>query len=74
MGAAHRPPLLRSETMSKDNPTPKERYDARTAVRVGLKLNKGTDSDILLRLKEVPSMQGYIKDLIRADKAKNKPE
>lgn len=51
--------------------TAKERYDARTAVRISLKLNKGTDSDVLRRLEEVPSKQGYIKELIRADLAKD---
>ena len=52
--------------------TAKERYDAKTAARISLKLNKGTDSDILKRLDEVPSKQGYIKNLIRAVIAKNK--
>lgn len=60
--------------MSKEKSTPQERYDAKMTVRVGLKLNKGTDADILLRLKEVPSMQGYIKELIRDDIAKSNPE
>ena len=50
--------------------TAKERYDAKTAARISLKLNKGTDADILKRLDEVPSKQGYIKELIRADMAK----
>lgn len=50
--------------------TPKERYDAKTAARICLKLNKGTDADVLKRLAEVPSKQGYIKQLIRADIAK----
>lgn len=47
--------------------TAKERYDAKTAVRISLKLNKGTDADILQQLEKVPSKQGYIKSLIRAD-------
>jgi len=51
--------------------TSKERYDARTAVYISLKMNKGTDADILRRLEEVPSKQGYIKELIRADIAKD---
>lgn len=50
--------------------TPQERYDARTARRINLKLNKGTDADILARLESVDSMQGYIKALIRADIAR----
>ena len=57
--------------MSKENPTAKERYDAKTARRYGFKLNKGTDADIIAKLDSVPSMQGYIKALIRADIAKN---
>ena len=55
----------------KEKLTAKERYDARTAVHVSLKLNKGTDADVLRRLEEVPSKQGYIKDLIREDIAKD---
>lgn len=47
------------------------RYDAKTARRYGFKLNKGTDADIIAKLDSVPSMQGYIKALIRADIAKN---
>lgn len=43
------------------------RYDEDHTVRVALKLNKGTDADIIQRLREKPSMQGYIKALIRAD-------
>ncbi len=50
--------------------TAKERYDAKTAARVSLKLNKVTDADILKRLEAVPGKQGYIKGLIRADIAK----
>lgn len=50
--------------------TAKERYDAKTAARISLKLNKGTDADILKRLDKVPSKQGYIKQLIRDDIAK----
>jgi len=47
--------------------TPQERYDKVHTERVGLKLNKETDRDILDKLKTVPSKQGYIKALIRAD-------
>ena len=35
--------------------------------RVVMNLNKNTDRDILTRLEEVPSKQGYIKSLIRQD-------
>lgn len=54
-----------------DGMTAKERYDARTAVRISLKLNRRTDADVLQRLDEVPSKQGYIKELIREDIAKD---
>ena len=54
---------------------PKNKKDAhrsgKTAARISLKLNKGTDADILERLEQVPSKQGYIKRLIRADIAKH---
>lgn len=44
-----------------------KRYAAKMARFVYLKLNRGTDKDILDRLESVPSMQGYIKRLIRQD-------
>lgn len=47
--------------------TAKDRYDARTALYVSLKLNKGTDADIIAKLEEVENKQGYMKDLIRKD-------
>jgi len=34
---------------------------------VGLKLNRNTDSDIIRHLETIDNMQGYLKDLIRAD-------
>lgn len=34
---------------------------------IHLKLNKETDAEIIEKLENVPSIQGYIKDLIRAD-------
>lgn len=43
------------------------KYDAKATVQVKMKLNKTTDADILQRLDDVPSKQGYIKSLIRAD-------
>ena len=56
--------------MSEKKLSPQERYDARTARRYSLKLNKSTDADIIAKLDAVKSMQGYIKALIRADIAK----
>lgn len=46
------------------------KYDRDHTVRISLKLNKGTDADILARLEEQESKQGYIKDLIRKDMEK----
>ena len=44
-----------------------ERYDREHTIRVYIKLNKGTDADILAKLDTVDNKQGYIKALIRAD-------
>ena len=43
------------------------RYDERATRQIKLKLNLGTDADILAKLDAVESKQGYIKRLIRAD-------
>lgn len=43
------------------------RYDDANTTRVALKLNNKTDADIIARLNEQESKQGYIKELIRAD-------
>ena len=47
--------------------TAKDRYDAKTAYKVGLKLNKKTDAAIIEKLESVGSKQGYIKSLILQD-------
>jgi hypothetical protein len=46
------------------------RYDKKNTVSVSLKFNKKTDADILERLDEVNSKQGYIKTLVREDMKK----
>ena len=46
------------------------RYDAKNTRQVHIKLNVRTDKDVLARLDEVQSKQGYIKRLIREDLAK----
>ena len=51
----------------------KEWIKANTTV-VTMKLNNNTDKDVLGKLDEVPSKQGYIKKLIREDIAVNKSE
>lgn len=43
------------------------KYDKEHTRQVHLKLNRRTDEDVLEKLDSVPSKQGYIKDLIRAD-------
>ena len=46
-------------------------YDKTHTVKLGIKLNKKTDADILARLAVIKqkdgSMQGYIKKLVRND-------
>lgn len=44
-----------------------KKYDADNTRQVHLKLNRRTDRDVLERLDNVPSKQGYIKRLIRED-------
>lgn len=46
------------------------KYDNSHCRTYGLKLNLGTDADIIKKLASVPSMQGYIKQLIRDDIAR----
>ena len=43
------------------------KYDAKNTKQYHLKLNLGTDADIIAKLESVDSMQGYIKRLIRED-------
>ena len=45
------------------------RYDAKNTVRFAMKLNTTTDAEIIAKLRSVPSIQGYIKQLIKADLA-----
>lgn len=47
-----------------------KKYDAENTRQVHLKLNRNTDKDVLDKLDEVPSKQGYIKELIRRDLGK----
>lgn len=43
------------------------RYDAANTVQIKVKLNTGTDADIISALKTKKNKQGYIKELIRGD-------
>lgn len=46
------------------------KYDAAHTVQFKMKLNTGTDADILAWLDSLPNKQGYVKELIRADIAR----
>lgn len=43
------------------------KYDRENTIKVTIRLNLKTDAEIIARLEEVESKQGYIKDLIRKD-------
>lgn len=43
------------------------KYDAQNTRQIRLKLNTKTDADILDRFDECGNVQGYIKELVRAD-------
>lgn len=43
------------------------KYDKKHTKGIYLKLNTDTDADILTKLSKVENVQGYIKNLIRAD-------
>lgn len=47
-------------------------YDARTAYKVGIKLNRNTDADILAALDAAPNKQALIKEALRAYIGKEK--
>ena len=44
-----------------------DRYDKENTIRITIKLNKKTESDIIEKLNSVDKKQTYIKELIRAD-------
>ena len=47
-----------------------QKWVAENTTRIVMNLNHNTDKDVLEKLSKVPSKQGYIKGLIRADIAK----
>ena len=61
------PPLLKAE-MGKTKSH--QKWVAENTTRIVMNLNHNTDKDVLEKLSHVPSKQGYIKSLIRADIAK----
>ena len=48
------------------SPKAQARYDAKTAYKVGLKLNRKTDADIIEALEAAPNKQALIKEALRA--------
>ena len=54
-------------TTSKAQLRAQAKYDKENTIQIKLKLNKKTDADIIKRLSEADSKQGYIKELIRLD-------
>jgi hypothetical protein len=44
-----------------------KRYNAKNVKQVKMNLNRKTDADIIAALEAAPNVQGYIKELIRAD-------
>ena len=50
------------------------RYDDKNTRQYHLKLNLKTDADIIEHLSKQSSMQGYLKDLIRADIERKKAD
>ena len=46
------------------------RYRTRSCRQFNLCLNKGTDSDVIAKIEAQENKQGYIKELIRRDIAK----
>lgn len=54
---------MRSESLKKAQ----KKYNQENSKYYSLKFNRKTDADIIEHLQTVPSVQGYIKDLIRAD-------
>ena len=54
-------------TTSKAQLRAQAKYDKDNTLQFKLKLNKKTDKDIITRLSAADNIQGYIKDLIRAD-------
>lgn len=49
----------------------KDRYDKENTRALKLKLNIRLDADVIAKLESEPSMQGYIKRLIREDIARS---
>lgn len=53
--------------MAKNHSIAQAKYDSTHCKYYSLKMNLENDADVIARLSEVESMQGYIKQLIRDD-------
>ena len=53
--------------MSKEHPTPQERYASKYKKQFKIDCFTKTEQDIITKLESVPNKAGYIKALIRAD-------
>ena len=59
--------------MAKSHSVAQAKYDKTHCKYYSFKLNLENDSDVIDKLASVPSMQGYIKQLIRDDIARTCP-
>ena len=60
--------------MAKKSSISKMKYDKTHRRVYGIRLHNENDKDIIEKLASVPSMQGYIKELIREDIARSVPD
>lgn len=58
--------------MAKNHSIAQAKYDSTHCKYYSLKMNLENDADVIARLAEVESMQGYIKQLIRDDIARTR--
>lgn len=56
--------------MQNDKYAPQARYISKTRRRYVLNLNKNTDGELLEHLEKMDNVQGYLKELIKADMQK----
>lgn len=60
--------------MSKENPTPQERYAKRNKKQYKFDCIKSTEQDIIEKMESVPNKAGYVKGLIRKDICESKEQ
>lgn len=66
---------IQREYSKRTNYAAQAKYKKGNTKQIALQLNLNTDVDILYKLQSVPNKQGYIKQLIRDDIAKeNEPK